>query len=83
MPDEARTPEQEAADLAALLDAHLDHPHDGPGANGALHPLDDSHHAAGEEPARLQAIDLDDLDLPDEPVQPARDPQRERRHVAQ
>jgi hypothetical protein len=82
MPDESATLESEADDLAALLDAHLDHPHDGPGAHGAVHPLDDSHHAA-EEPPGLEALDLDDLDLPDEPVQPVRDPQRERRHVAQ
>ena len=80
--DEAAVLESEADDLGALLDAHLDHPHDGPGARGALHPLDDSHHAA-EEPAGLEALDLDDLDLPDEPAREPHDPRRERRHVAQ
>lgn len=64
-------------DLGALLDAHLAEPI-ADDTNDTAHPLDES--SAGDDaPAGLDALDLDELDMPDQPSDAERSP----RHVAQ
>jgi hypothetical protein len=82
-PTEAVAPEQsaeseEVADLGALLDAHLTRPLDEDGPDVDRHPLEDPHHGE-HRPHGLEALDLDDLALPDEPNP---DPRRAPDHAA-
>ena len=68
--------DDEVQDLGALLDAHLTRPLDEEGLDG--HPLDDAEGHA-DRPNHLDALDLADLALPDEP---ASDPRRAADHAA-
>lgn len=65
---EALAAEDAGDELGALLDSHL-HAHDRDDSpNGPAHPLDAGETAAGQSPEGLDALDLSDLGLPDEPA---------------
>lgn len=77
--DEGPAPADDVGGLGALLDAHI-HTAERPDSNGDLgHPLAGPQGAGEEAPECLDALDLDALDLPEEPTS---EPHRTSNHAA-